>query len=164
MKLFIIGIIICIIAAYAYCYFIFPDNISILQSSINTFDFNLLYKRQPLVIDDAIADIDSLLKLWFTPNIIQTDITIDSKTIWSLNCYKYCYIHALNDTEVMLCSATSKVTDDIADNNEPVIAIPIKTAQGIIIPYRWHYNIKNNTDVKLYGIHDYMTYILDILI
>jgi len=40
----------------------------------------------------------------------------------------------------------------------------LKKTQSIVIPYRWYYNIKNKDDVKLYGIHDYVTYFVDFFI
>jgi hypothetical protein len=163
MKTLLLAIILCVAIAYMYCYFVFPDDLCILQSSINAFDFNLLYRRQPLVIQDCIIDIDTLLNLWFTPNIIQ-DVIPDINKTWNQNCHKYCYAYAKNDTEILLYSANAKVVNDIADNDEPVLAIQLRPSQGVIIPYRWYYNIKNIEDIKFYGIHDYVTYFIDLLI
>jgi hypothetical protein len=152
--------ILCILF-YIYCYFIYPTNVSILQSNLQEFDFNLLLKRQPLVIEDSVKDVLSLLKSWFEPNIIQ-DTQFDDKRIWNVNSHKYLYIYALIDTEVLLYAPGHKVVNDMPDNNEPVIAIKLKATQSIIVPYRWYYNTKNN--VKLYGIHDYVTYVMDYII
>ena len=150
-------IILCIIF-YVYCYFVFPNNVSILQTSLQEFDFNLLLKRQPLVIEDCIKDVISVINSWFSPNIIQ-DIMFDTKRIWNINSHKYLFVYALDDTEILLYAPGHKVNDDNPDNSEPVIAIKLKASQSVIVPYRWYYNTKNN--VKLYGIHDYITYLID---
>lgn len=155
--------IICIIVGYVYCYFIYPSNVSIIQTSLKEFDFNLLLKRQPLVIEDTIKDVLLVINSWFSPNIIK-DVMFDDKRIWNVNYHKYLYVYALQDTEILLCSASHKVTEDLADTNELIIAIKLKRHQSVIIPFRWHYNIKNINSVKLYGIHDYVTYALDFFI
>ncbi len=157
-------VILAIIIAYAYCYFIFPKNISILQCNLRDFDFNVLYRRQPLVIEDYVDDILLLLSLWFSGNIIQ-DHVINTKRLWHLNSHKYMYCYCLNDgKEILLYPAGKQVIDDVPDNNEPVLAIELKKSQSIIIPYRWYYHIKNEDDFKCYGVHDYMTYVIDKII
>jgi hypothetical protein len=161
MKLLIVVLV--IIIAYAYCYFIFPKNISILQSNLKDFDFNLLYQRQPLVIEDCVEDIKYLISLWFSGNIIEDYTTKQhSDRLWHLNSHKYMYCYCLqDDIEILLYPAGKQVIDDVPDNNEPVIAIALKKSQSIIIPYRWYFHIKNENDIQFYGIHDYMTYIID---
>ena len=159
-----IYIAIFIIVLYTCCYFIFPTNISILQTNLSDFNFDLLLKKQPLVIEDNVKDILLLLKSWFSSNIIN-DIYYDDKRSWNINYHKYLYMHCLNNTEVFLYpSSNKKISNDNIDGNETIIGINIKSNQGIIIPYRWYYNIKNKNDIKLYGIHDYITYIIDYII
>jgi hypothetical protein len=154
--------------AYAYCYFIIPKDISILQTSIRDFDFNLLHKRQPLVIEDIIPnDITTILNSWFSPNIIcniETNGLGSDGRSWNINTYKYLFIYAQTDTELLLYKSGHKVLNDIPDINEPIIAIKMKAYQSVIVPYRWHYNIKIKNDCFLYGIHDYVTYVVDLLI
>lgn len=159
----LIIIILAILLGYVYCYFIFPTNISIIQSSLEDFDFHLLLKRQPLMIEDKIKDIIVVLNSWFSSNIIQ-DIYFDEKRLWNLNSHKYLYCYALSDAEILLYPPGNKVVNDTPDNREPVIGIPLKAKQSIIIPFRWYYNIKNNQSIKLYGIHDYVTYTIDMVI
>jgi hypothetical protein len=163
MKLVIA--IILIIVAYAYCYFIIPKDISILQTSIKDFDFSLLHRRQPLVIEDTLPDdtLSTVIHSWFSPNIItrgQSDGSNNNN--WIRNNYKYLYMYAFEDTELLLYQAGQKVVNGIPDNAEPVIAIKMKAFQSVIIPYRWYYNIKNN--YQSFGIHDYVTYVIDLLV
>lgn len=160
MKKIIISIVF-ILLIYIYCYFIQPPYISVIQTTLNDFDFNLLLNKQPLVVGDKIKDVLVLLNCWFSPNIIQ-DIEFDNKRHWNINFHKYLFCYATDDTEILLYSSKHKVIDDVADDREPIIAIQLKKSQCLIIPYRWYYNIKNNS--KMYGIHDYITYLLDNII
>lgn len=149
-----------ILLGYIYCYFIFPKNLSIVQTSLEDFDFHLLLKRQPLVIEDKVKDIIVVLTSWFSTNIIQ-DSEFDMKRIWNLNSHKYLYCYALSDSEILLYPPGNNVVNDTPDNREPIIGIQLREMQSIIIPFRWYYNIKNNESIKLYGIHDYVTYAID---
>jgi len=152
-------IVLCIILFYIYCYFVFPDDVKILQSSIKDFQYNMLLRRQPLVVEDNVKDIISLIKTWFRGNIIQ-DTYFDNNRIWNINNYKYLLIYSLEDTEILLYQAGNIVVDDVPDEREPVISITLKKFQSTIVPFRWFYNLSNKNDVKLYGVHDYVTYFI----
>ena len=65
-----IYLLIFLLLIYTSFYYIFIDEISIYQVSINNFDFELLYKKQPIVISDSISDINYILANWFNYNII----------------------------------------------------------------------------------------------
>jgi len=119
----------------------------------------MLLRRQPLVIEDKVKEIIVLMKTWFKGNIIQ-DINFDHNRIWNINNHKYLLIYTIEDTEVLLYQAGNTVIDDLPDNREPVLSITLKKFQSTIVPYRWYYNISNKNDVKLYGIHDYITYVI----
>lgn len=153
----ILLIILFVAVVYTYCYFIFPSHISILQTSLQDFDFNLLLNRQPVVIEDKIKDVRSVLSSWFSPNIIE-DIQFDKKRTWNINFHKYLFCYATDDADILLYPPGNKVVNDVPDNREPIIAVKLKKGQSLVIPYRWYYNAPNN--IKLYGIHDYITYIL----
>lgn len=162
MNIYLI-IIVLMIFLYIYCYFIYPNYISILQTSLKEFEFNLLFKKQPLVIQDKLKDVLSILQAWFSPNIIN-DTIFDKNKLWNINKYKYLYCYALEDTEILLYSPKNKVINDTPNNDEPIIEIKLKKSQSLIIPYHWYYNIKNIDSIKLYGIHDYITYLINIFI
>lgn len=162
MKYYLI-ISVCIILLYVYCYFIYPSHLSIIQTSLNEFDFTMLFKKQPLVIEDKSKEVLTILNSWFTPNIVH-DIEYDNKRTWNVNSHKYLYVYALEDCEILLYPPKHKVVDDTPNSDEPVIAINLRKLQSLVIPYCWYYNIKNKYDAKLYGIHDYVTYMLDIFI
>jgi len=69
----------------------FSNNIIILQTSLNDFDFNLLLERQPIVIEDYIIDIISVIKSWFASNIIE-DLSYDCSILWNLNRHKFLFV------------------------------------------------------------------------
>ncbi len=156
-------LIIVLIIGYAYCYFVFPKDLHILQTSVRDFDFNLLQARQPLVVQDAIPnDMDTLIKSWFSPNIVKKlEQPVEDK--WKINTHKFLLVHVHQDTELLLYQAGHKIdTNGMPSTDEPIIAIKMKEFQSVIIPYRWHYHL--NKECNLYGIHDYVTYVIDILI
>lgn len=161
MRLYLF--IIFIILLYLYGYFVFPKNISILQTSLQEFDFSLLLMKQPIVIEDCVKDIVAVLKLWFSTNIIR-DTTFNQKHVWNINSFKYLFVYAIDDLEMYLYPPRHKIVADIPNSADPILAIKVKRHQSIIIPYRWKYNLKNIDSVKMYGVHDYATYALDIIV
>ena len=89
MKLIII-IISVIILIYTICYYIFPTEISILQTDINDFNFSNLSKRQPIVISDFIQDPLKIIESWFNYNF-KSKLENDSNNDWVHNNYKYLF-------------------------------------------------------------------------
>jgi len=156
----ILIIISIIIVLYAYLYFLSPDDISIIQTDIELFEFDFLYKKQPIVIEDHITDIFSVIIPWFSPNIIK-DFKINNTNTWNKNKYKYMFVYALQNTSVFLLPPKISIKNDIPENNETVIEIKLNKFQSVIIPFRWCYSLNN---CKLYGIHDYITYVLEYFI
>jgi hypothetical protein len=71
-----IYLLIFIIIIYASLYYIFYDELVIYQVDAAHFDFNLLYKKQPIIIQDSIQDIDAILADWFDYNIVEYDVII----------------------------------------------------------------------------------------
>ena len=148
-----------LLAGYIYCYYIFPKSITILQTTLNDFDFNLLLQRQPLVIGDKIININEIINLWFSPNIIENNnLNINDNNKWIINNYKYLFIYSTNDTELLLYQAGQSFINNEPNTKEPLVAIKLRTNQSIILPFKWYYNIKNKDNIKTIGIHDYITY------
>lgn len=157
---YIFFIIIIILILYSFCYFIYPTSIIILQTTLNDFNFNQLLQKQPLVIGDKIADINTLLKLWFNPNIINIYIPIPYN--WNINNHKYMFIYSLEDTEILLLPVGKKLINNNPDEKDTILAIKLYKNQSIIIPFKWRFYF-NNQNINIYGIHDYITYILNII-
>jgi len=150
-------IFIIIILIYISFYFIYPKSITILQTTLNDFDFNLLLQKQPLVIGDKIKNIDDIIKLWFTPNIIESYNLVDINNKWNKNNFKYLFIYSINDTEILLYQAGQQFINNIPNEKEPILAIKLKKYQSLIIPFKWHFQVQKNTDIEIIGIHDYIT-------
>jgi len=159
MNLYLILLI--IIIFYICCYFIFPSNILILQTTIKDFNFSLLHSRQPIVITDYLQEKEKLIYSWFNYNIIKELDNYDDNDDWQQNNYKYLFINAYNDTEIIIYKASIFFT--IPDENDQIIAIKLEKDQSIILPYKWRYYIKNKNDVQMWGINDYITSFLGLL-
>jgi hypothetical protein len=107
----------------------------------------------------------SLISSWFSPNIVVYPVnTVRDGHSWNINVYKYLLAYAQKDTEILLYQSGQKMVDHMPDINEPVIAIKMKAYQSVVIPYRWYYNIKTKDEYYLYGIHDYITYTIDLVL
>lgn len=146
-----------LLAIYCFCYFIFPTTIIILQTTLYDFSFNLLYQRQPLIIEDKIVNIDEIIDLWFFQNLIYPNLTFNNGK-WIHNNYKYLFITTEKKTEILLSKATIKKIDPT--NSDNIIAIQLYENQSLIIPYKWKFLFNDN--IKIYGIHDYITRLLSI--
>lgn len=155
---YIISIIFILFILYSYLYFIHKEDIVLHQTNIYNFDFSLLYNKQPIIIEDRVKELDTILSSWFTQNIVHKYLLVDE--LWKKNNYKYTIIYALNDTEITISHPYTNL--EIDDSIYPLTTIKLKNNMFMIIPFKWKYNIKNIKDVVVYGIHDYVTYILDI--
>jgi hypothetical protein len=153
MKLLII-ILSIIIIIYAYCYYIFPNEISILQTDLSNFNFNLLTSRQPIVISDFIQEPSDVIKSWFNYNIINSNLNDDNKNNdWIHNNYKYLFINAYDDTEVIIYKAEiTKINPKPEDN---IIIIKLLKNQSLILPFKWKYYA---TNINKIGIDDLITF------
>jgi hypothetical protein len=156
MNLILI-IIIILILIYISCYFIFPPSTQILQTTVNDFTFPILYTRQPIVIDDYIQEKEDLIYSWFNYNFIKKlDTNDNDEPEWKHNNYKYLFMNANADTEVIIYKAS--ISSKIPDENDRIIAIKLKKDQSLIIPYKWKYFINKNEDVSLWGMNDLITF------
>ena len=158
-------LIILLILLYASLYYLYNNEFSIYQVNIENFDFELLYKKQPIVISEKITNIDNVIDNWFNYNIIYN---LDNNYIWEKNKYKYLFVISKDNepVEISLCNPNSQMTkmphivNDIRgihnvphqDSNITTIKLDNK---GLIIPFNWYYYISGNANI--YGIHDYIT-------
>jgi hypothetical protein len=159
-------IIIFLILVYSSLYYIFVDEISIYQVSVEHFDFDLLYKRQPIVISESIKDIDDILNNWFKYNIIKYDLVKTNE--WQRNNYKYLLFYSnkslenvegvetAEPIEITLCNPLAKEYNGVPHVDSNVTTIKLKNNMVLIIPFRWKYHIVGNPEI--HGIHDYVTY------
>ena len=158
MKLILI-IISIIIVIYVICYYIFPKDISILQTDITNFNFNLLSSRQPIVITDYIQNPSEIINSWFNYNIINSnmndnkDLNDNNNDDWIHNNYKYLFINANEDTEVIIYKA--EITKINPTPEDKIIIIKLQKNQSLILPFKWKYYSNN---INKWGIDDLITF------
>jgi archaellin len=150
-KLIIILILILII--YTSCYFIFNEEISILQLKKNKLKIENLLSKQPIIIEDNIDN--KFIKETFKYNIISE---YKAKKIWERTNYKYTIIYSLKDTTIFI-SNPKELKTKIPNKKDIIIEIKLKKGRSIIIPFKWYYSLENKNYVRIYGIDDYITYI-----
>jgi hypothetical protein len=156
----IILIIICLLCIYSSFYYIFPEEITIYQTDLDHFDYNILYKKQLIIIEDDIQNMNTVLSI-FNTNIINENVNIHN--LWNKNRYKYLLIQSKGISEITLSHPYDKYIDGVTPTQESSLTtIKLKNNKILIIPFNWRYHIDNN-NVNTYAIHDYITYILYLL-
>lgn len=148
---------------YASLYYIFYDELIIYQVEARHFDFNLLYKKQPIIIQDSITNIDEILVDWFNYNIIEHDVLIPNIWGWNRNHYKYLLIYAdaseENSVEITLGNPLTKQEGNVPEYTQTLTTIPLNKNKMLIIPFKWYYHINIiSGNPRFFGIHDYITY------
>jgi len=149
MKLIII--IICCIIIYAICYYVFPKEISILQTEIDKFNISSLSLRQPIVITDFLQNPNEIIESWFKFNFKSQDYNINND--WIHNNHKYLFINAIEDTEIIIYKAETKKTNPNPDDK--IIIIKLKKYQSLILPFKWKYYA---TNINKWVIDDLITF------
>lgn len=152
LTIFIILIIIII-------YHIHPNTIVINQTTIDKFNFNLLYQKNPLIISDHTPDLTTVLESWFKYNFISIQPSSLINT-WKTNNSKYILIHNNNDSniELHICNPNSKLENNIPKQNAKIITVNLSSHQFIILPYKWYYY--NENYINVFDINDLYTYTL----
>lgn len=150
-------IIILLIVLYSSLYFIFKEEIIIQQINKNNISLDILINKQPIVIEDKLTEKE--INNLFNYNIIEYPAY---NKIWERNKYKYLLIYALNDTNIFI-SNPKKLKFETPTENDIVIDIQLKKNQTLIISFKWYYSLIEKEDIKLYGIHDYITYGLNFI-
>jgi len=151
MKKVIIIIIIITIILYALCYFIFPEEISILQLKKNKLNIDNLLLKQPIVIEDTI-DTKFINEIFKYNKIIK----YKSKNLWERSPFKYTLLYANNNTNIYI-SNPKKFKNTTPNKDDIIIDIKLNKNKCIIIPFKWYYSLNKREDILIYGIHDYIT-------
>ena len=155
MKIIFIIIFISILFLYTLCYYIFPTDISILQTTIEHFNFDLLSSRQPIVISDYLNNPNEIINSWFKYNIIgdnnDNDDTNDED--WKHNNSKYLFINANENTEIIIYKAER--TKENPPEDGKIIIIKLEKNQSLILPFKWKYY---GNKIDKWKIDDYITF------
>ena len=156
MKIILIIIFIIILFLYTLCYYIFPSDITILQTTIEHFNFDLLSSRQPIVISDYLNNPEEIINSWFKYNIISYDDdndNDDNDDDWKHNNSKYLFINANEKTEIIIYKAER--TKENPPEDGKIIIIKLEKNQSLILPFIWKY-YENKIDK--WKIDDYITF------
>lgn len=153
MKIIFIIIFIIILFLYTLCYYIFPSDITILQTTIELFNFELLSLRQPIVISDYLNNPEEIINSWFKYNIIKDEDDEDEDDDWKQNNNKYLFINANEDTEVIIFKAERTKENPPEDGN--IIIIKLEKNQSLILPFKWKYY---GNKIDKWKIDDYITF------
>lgn len=146
---------------YASLYYIFYDELILYQVEATHFDFNLLLKKQPIIIQDIFIPVDDILVDWFSYNIIDRDVFIPNIFGWNRNHYKYFLIYADTEdsVEITLGNPLTKQENNAPDYNQTLTTILLNKKKILIIPFKWFYHINIIAgNPRFFGIHDYITY------
>ena len=155
-------IIIVLIILYISSYYHYPQNTSILQTSVPQYNPDVLLQKQLLVIDDILANIDIVKEAWFSTNL-STRFSMTGSEIWNNNMYKYLCMYAMTDGELFYfpASKNKRIGPDGAPlDDETIISINISAGQVVIVPRHYRYLIPEDMNVECLGIHDYVSYLL----
>jgi len=153
----IIYYILIILIIYSLCYYIFSDEIIILQVEKNKLNIDNLLSKKPIVIYDKIDK--EFINNTFKYNLIYK---YNSDKIWERTKYKYTILYAKNNTNIFITNP-DKIKDKIPDENDTIIDIKLNKNQSIILPFKWYYSLENKNNIIEYGIHDYITYLLSFI-
>ena len=150
----IIYLFIVLLIIYSLCYFIFNNEIELLQIEKNNLTMDLLIQKNPIIIQNNI-DLD-FIKSIFKNNIINI---IKPNELWNRNNSKYIIIIPITDTNIFI-SKPKKIKYEIPNKDEIIIDVKLKKNNSILLPFKWYYSLNNVDDVMAIGIHDYITYLL----
>lgn len=150
----IIYLFIVLLIIYSLCYFIFNNEIELLQIDKNNLTMDLLIQKNPIIIQNNI-DLEFINSI-FKNNIINT---IKPNELWNRNNFKYAIIIPVTDTNIFI-SKPKKIKYEIPNKDEILIDVKLKKNNSILLPFKWYYSLNNKEDVMVIGIHDYITYLL----
>lgn len=148
---------------YIWSYYRTPKEVTILQTSLEEFQFDMLREKQPLVIDDRVPNYEDIWRLWFSQNLVTPmqlggDVSITQP--WFRNRYKYLLCHAQTAGEILLCPPGRPMVQGAPHPDTALVAIHLEPNQMAIIPRRYSVHVDATMKVAGLGIHDYVTVVL----
>ena len=154
----------------AFCirsYYTYPQNSSILQTSLSQLSFEMLLEKQPLVIDDKTCKLSVIEDAWFKFNSTD-EFDLTGSPTWHTNRYKHCFIQVAHSTtsinsttDVFIYPASKPLgLDNNPDQHEKLVAIRASPGQVVVVPFHWRYMIPEGVSVQCLGVHDWVTYFL----
>jgi len=127
-----------------------------MQTSLETFNFDQLLARQPLVIQDKIHDISQLGDIWFPRNKKQTFIVPQNE--WVKTSHKHSVLsHPTEPMEVLVLHAGgSTLQNNTPHEDETLTAIELKANQALVMPFHTVFLVNKEKSFVL-AVHDWVT-------
>lgn len=172
-TLFFALVIICI-CFYLQCYFKTPNDFNLIQTTLDTFDINMLYDKQPIYIYDKIVNPADLLGTIFKYQFMYHVLSISNNMLTKRNLSRYVIIYNDNPeepTKISIAHPKSTVKDLsfksshfvkknynisplMLDNTyDNVIDFILKPMNCIILPLHWIYRTHTNKIIEIH-LHD----------
>lgn len=137
---------------------------SILQTSLDKFQFDMLREKQPIVIHDRLPSMNTIQELWFRWNIVKTFTYNHTESLWNKNRYKYLILHPMQECEIYVVLGNTEMLEDGFPNPETSTPVVLKMQpnQIIILPYRsyWMTPASDTNQIHCMGIHDIVSFFL----
>lgn len=146
-----------IILFYLICYYIYPQSIIIHQTSLEKFSFDLLYNRQPIIIENPIVDIQQIISLWFSYNFL-SPFTYDKSILWIKNNHKYLLIKCNENQDLFITNPYTIFNNNVPNTDSNILSLKMKKNQICILPYKWYVLNENFENMSIFGIDDFITY------
>jgi hypothetical protein len=123
----------------------------------------MLREKQPIIIQDRVAQFQELKRLWFSYNFTKEfEIQQEGDLVWIKNKFKYVALQSQDDVEVLIAPASEHLSKDgIMPETATLIAIQLKANQVVIMPFHMHYAISTEKGkLSVIGVHDLVTKLL----
>jgi len=152
--------IICAILAvlvfiYVRQYYNFPSERQVMQTTLETFNFDQLLARQPLVIQDRIPNVAELGDLWFPRNLKHT-FTAPANT-WTRTSHKHTLLlHPTETMEVLVLHAGGRMAGQEPHPEETLTAIALEANQVLVLPFHTVFLVNKEKSIIL-AVHDWIT-------
>jgi hypothetical protein len=168
-MLWYIGVLVLVVFVIVYIryYYKYPTELTILQTTLRNFSFEMLQEKQPIVVQDFVATLESLQNVWFKYNTVQPfnlSASDPENPTWIRNVYKYVVIHCSDDVEILVAHAHTKPTaEGFMPEDASIVAIQLQARQIVILPYHIHYAVcssKKETLCSCIGVHDIVSRML----
>jgi hypothetical protein len=159
MNRWLFWIIVCVCAWYILYYYRYPKEVTILQTTLPNFKFQLLLEKQPIVLQDRVTDLKELQSMWF-PYMSTMQIWATTHE-WYKNKHKYFVLQPQSDVLLYLYPRGKSLINGVPDSTQTLIEIKLQAYQVIILPYKYYYHFEEN-DIVIHtiAVNDFLTYIL----
>ena len=151
-----------IVALYISYYYRAPASVSILQTSLADFKLDMLYEKQPIVVQDRVADLGALHSAWFprTQRLANTAATLPPPEIWRKNQYKVLILQPTDVPIEVYLYRGALTSERVPPSDATLVAIQLAKNQVLMIPYRMTYTTAAPAPAAAIGVHDLVTYFL----